>query len=411
LSQKMVKETKFYDVLEVSPDANEETIKKAYRKMAVKYHPDKNKSNPAMAEKFKEVSSAYEVLSDSEKRKIYDNYGEEGLKGGGFSSASAEDIFSRFFGGFGGFGGGRQHSGPKRAEDTVFKLRVSLKDLYNGKVKKLKISRNVICETCNGKGTTKQGADTRCDSCKGRGVKVTHRQLGPGMIQQFQTHCPACNGTGEVIDPKSRCNDCKGKKLIEKKEVIEVNIDKGMKDGERITFYEMGEQSPGCQTGDLIIILCEDKEEGLRFTRKGHDLIYEHELTLSEALTGYEFLITHLDERTLIVRSTSDEIVKPGDFRQIDDEGMPIYKSPFEKGKLLIKFDVKFPAPNQISLENRKALEKLLPPKPTLPKNISEDAEEVSTREYDHMDYQHESDHHHDDDEESGHTSAQCVHQ
>jgi len=353
------------------------------------------------------VSSAYEVLSDTEKRRIYDNYGEEGLKGGGFSATSAEDIFAHFFG---GFGGRRQPSGPRRAENLPFNLKVTLKDLYNGKTTKLKISRNVICEGCKGRGTTKEGTDTRCDSCKGRGIKVTQRQIGPGMIQQFQTHCSSCNGTGEVIDPKFRCSGCKGKKLVEKKEVIEVNIDKGMKDGEKIVFYEMGEQSPGSLPGDLIVIVNEDKDKGCGFVRRGNDLIYEKELSLSEALTGYEFLINHLDGRTLIVRSGPTEIIKPGDFRSIDGEGMPVYKAPYEKGKLLIKFDIKFPKPEEISLQNRKALEKLLPPKPTLPKTLPADSEEVSTREFQAMDFEHTDQHQQDDDDDSQRTT-QCVQQ
>jgi DnaJ-class molecular chaperone len=212
-----------------------------------------------------------------------------------------------------------------------------------------------------------------------------------------------------VIDPKFRCQPCKGKKLKEKQEVIEVNIEKGMKDGERIVFYEMGEQSPGSLPGDLIVVLSEDKEKGSGFVRRGNDLIYEKELSLSEALTGYEFIITHLDARVLIVRSGPTEIIKPGDFRSIEGEGMPIHKAPYEKGKLLIKFDVKFPLPQEIS--DRKALEKLLPPKPKLPKNLPADSEEVSTREFQAMDFEH-TDQHQDDDEDSHRGgTTQCVQQ
>jgi len=272
----------------------------------------------------------------------------------------------------------------------------------------LKITHNVICEDCSGRGTTKEGADTRCDSCKGRGIKVTQRQLGPGMIQQMQTTCSNCSGTGEMIDPKSRCPNCFGKKLIAKKELIEVNIEKGMKDGEKITFYEMGEQSPGANPGDLIIVLSEEKDE--HFTRRGNDLIYEKDLTLSEALTGYEFNLEHLDGRTLIVRSVPTEIIKPGDYRVIEGEGMPIHKNFFEKGKLLIKFNIIFPTPEQIPLQNRKALEALLPPKPTLPKNLPADAEEVSTREFHPMEYEHTEQQNDEEDEGNSHR-AQCVQQ
>jgi len=340
------------------------------------------------------------------KRNIYDNYGEEGLKGGGFTRP--EDLFSQMFGGGGFFGGGRrQQTGPKRVEDTCFKLTVSLKDMYNSRTKKLRIPRSIICNECNGRGSTKEGVDIRCNSCKGQGTKVVTRQLGPGMIQQMQSVCPDCKGSGEVIDPKLRCKECNGNKLVEIKELIEVCIDKGMKDGEKIVFYEKGEQSPGSMTGDLIIVLAEEKDE--HFTRKGNDLFYEHTLTLSEALTGYEFLITHMDDRKLFVHSTPLEIVKPGDLRVIIDEGMPFHKSPFDKGRLIIKFNVLFPTPDQMLLANVKKVEALLPPKPKLSTNVIADGEEVYTREFQPMDY--EQSRQQDGEEQEGETRTQCVHQ
>jgi len=238
-------------------------------------------------------------------------------------------------------------------------------------------------------------------------MKIITRQLGPGMVQQMQTACPSCNGTGEFIEPKHRCKACSGKKVVEMKEVIDVCIDKGMKDGEKITFFEKGEVAPGAMSGDLIVVLQEEKDEG--FTRKGKDLIYEHQLTLSEALTGYEFLINHLDDRVLVVRSSAEEIVKPDDLRVIEGEGMPIHKSPYEKGKLIIKFSVVFPTPQHIPLANRKKLEALLPPKPKLPKNLGSEAEEVSAREYEPMDYEQQPNQ--EDDEEGGQRGTQCVHQ
>jgi len=400
----MSRETQFYDVLGVSSDASEDVIKRAYHKQAMKCHPDKNPGNAQAAEKFKEINAAYEVLSDSEKRKIYDTYGEEGLKGGG--GFSEENIFSKIFPGFGGRSS-RGPSGPKRSEDINFRLKVPLQGLYIGQTKKLKINKNALCEDCNGRGTNKDGVEMTCSSCKGRGVKVTMRQFGP-MIQQFQSQCSACNGTGEVIDPKLRCKGCNGKKIILKTEELVVNVDRGMRDGERLTFYERGEQVPGCLPGDIIIIISEDKDEN--FSRKGNDLFFQHTLSLSEALTGYEFLITHLDGRKLIVRSEPNEIVKPDDFRVIHEEGMPIRKQD-SKGKLFVKFSIKFPLPNEIPVENRKRIEQLLPAKPKLPSNLDE-VEEVVVVEFDERDSQpgsgfQEED---DDDQPRGH-SAQCAHQ
>jgi DnaJ family protein A protein 2 len=394
--------------------------------MAIKYHPDKNPGNHEAQEKFKEVSAAYEVLSDPEKRKIYNSYGEEGLQGGGFHASSAEDIFSHLFGGgiFGGGGRGRRDAGPKRADDTVYRMNVPLRDFYNGRTKKLKVARKVICETCTGRGTNKEGLEIKCIPCKGRGVKVTIQQLGPGMIQQFQSACPNCKGTGEVIDPKTRCDTCKGKKLNEVKELIEVHIDKGMRDGEKITFFEMGEQQPGSQPGDLIVLLKEEAAAGDNFVRKGRDLYYQHKLSLSEALTGYEFTIKHMDDRVLVVRSQEKEIVKPDSIRVVEGEGMPTHKNPQEKGRLFIKFEVVFPTEDQISAASRKSLEALLPPKPKLPKTLAgEHIENVIPLPYEPMEDQQSSRSSNggprfsrdDDDDEEGQDpragGAQCVHQ
>jgi len=167
----MVKDTKLYDTLGVSPSATENELKKAYRKLALKYHPDKN---PNGAEKFKDISHAYEILSDPQKRETYDNFGEEGLSGdAGGMGMNPEDLFASFFG---GAFGGSSRSGPRRGKDVVHPLKVSLEDLYKGKVFKLSIKRNVICKACNGKGG-KEGAVKNCSDCNGRGVKFVRRQI------------------------------------------------------------------------------------------------------------------------------------------------------------------------------------------------------------------------------------------
>jgi len=166
------------------------------------------------------------------------------------------------------------------------------------------------------------------------------------------------------------------------------------------------------KTGDLVIVIIEEKDD--KFLRKGNDLIYEQKLTLSEALTGYEFIITHLDGRNLIVKSNPNEIVKPNDKRIIEGEGMPFHKSPFEKGRLFLKFDVIFPTPEEIPLANRKKLESLFPPKPKLQKNVIADAEEVSAKEYQPMDYEQSGggrEQHSDDEDQQQGTRTECVHQ
>ncbi|CAN6477969.1 unnamed protein product [Victoria cruziana] len=225
--------TRYYEVLGVPKSASQDELKKAYRKAAIKNHPDKG-GDP---EKFKELAQAYEVLSDPEKREIYDQYGEDALKegmGGGGPSHNPFDIFESFFGG--GFGGGSSRGRrQKRGEDVVHTLKVSLEDLYNGTSKKLSLSRNVLCPKCKGKGS-KSGASGRCSGCQGSGMKVSIRQLGPGMIQQMQHVCPECRGSGEVISDKDRCGQCKGEKVVQEKKVLEVHVDKGMQHGQKIVF-------------------------------------------------------------------------------------------------------------------------------------------------------------------------------
>ncbi|GFN92322.1 Dnaj subfamily a member, partial [Plakobranchus ocellatus] len=237
-------DNRLYDVLGVNRNVNDADLKKAYRKLAKEFHPDKN---PGAGEKFKEISFAYEVLSNPEKREIYDRQGLDGLKeggagGGGFGNGSMfEDLFGGFFGfpGMGGMGGGSR--GRRRGEDTLHPLRVSLEDLYNGKTSKLQLSKTVVCKKCNGMGG-KSGASQRCKKCNGRGVQVQLRQLGPGMVQQLQSICSDCHGEGEVIREKDRCQECKGKKVCNETKILEVHVDKGMRDGQKIPFRGEGDQ-------------------------------------------------------------------------------------------------------------------------------------------------------------------------
>jgi len=333
----MPKDTKFYDLLGVPPDASEADIKKGYRKMAMKFHPDKN---PNAGDKFKEIGMAYEALSDPEKRSTYDKYGEDGLKEGGGGFRSAEDIFSQFFGGgFFGGGGGGGGSRKRKGEDLVHPLTVTLEDLYNGKIQKLALKKNVICAQCTGTGSKKGAAPKSCSECNGKGVKITVRQLGP-IIQQFQSVCPSCHGEGEVIKEKDKCGKCKGQKVVNEKKILEVYIDKGMKHREKIIFAGEGDQEPGITPGDIIIVL--QQKEDSRFRREGNDLHMEHTINLLEALVGFQFTVQHLDGRLLLVKSNVGEVIKPNDVKVIEAEGMPVHKQPFEKGRLFVKFTVVF---------------------------------------------------------------------
>ncbi|XP_019164159.1 PREDICTED: dnaJ protein homolog [Ipomoea nil] len=351
--------TKYYDILGVSKNAGVDEIKKAYRKAAIKNHPDKG-GDP---EKFKELAQAYEVLSDPEKREIYDEYGEDALKegmGGGAGMHDPFDIFQSFFGGgnpFGGGGGGRGRR-QRRGEDVIHPLKVSLEEMYSGTTKKLSLSRNVICSKCNGKGS-KSGSSMKCGGCEGSGMKVTIRQLGPSMIQQMQQPCNECKGTGETINDKDRCPQCKGDKVVPEKKVLEVHVEKGMQNGQKITFPGEADEAPDMITGDIVFVL--QQKEHPKFKRKGDDLFVDHTLTLTEALCGFQFILTHLDGRQLLIKSNPGEVVKPDQFKAINDEGMPTYQRPFMKGKLYIHFMVDFP--DSLSPEQVKALEAILPPR------------------------------------------------
>jgi len=351
--QREVNTTKFYELLGVGKDADQDAIKKAFRKMAMTHHPDKG-GDP---EKFKDISKAYEILSDPEKKEVYDEYGEEGLENGGGGPPGGMDIFSELFGmgGGGGSRGGRAKQ-KRRGEDVMFPLKVDLADLFNGCTKKLRLTKNVICQVCTGKGG--KGVQA-CKDCKGHGIKIVIRQLGPGMIQQMQQACPACQGQGQVIAEKDRCKKCKGACTVKEKKTLEVFVTKGMKHGERIVFNGEADEAPDTVPGDVVVVL--QQKEHPFFTRQSLHLFMKKKISLLEALCGFEFSINQLDGRKLIVKSGADIVYRPGDFKVIRDEGMPHPKNHFVRGSLYIEFVVEFPKNGYITAKNKQVLAKILP--------------------------------------------------
>lgn len=342
----MVKETKYYEILGVQPTATEEELKKAYRKNALKYHPDKNNGDPAMEAKFKEISKAYEILGDKQKRELYDQYGEAGLEGGaGAGGMNAEDLFSQFFGGggggFGGLGGmfgGGQPRGPPKARTIHHTHKVSLEDIYRGKVSKLALQRSIICPKCEGRGG-KEGAVKKCAGCDGHGMKTMMRQMGP-MIQRFQTVCPDCNGEGEQINAKDRCKQCHGKKTVVDRKVLHVHVDRGVKSGTKVEFRGEGDQAPGIQAGDVVFEI--EQKPHPRFTRRDDDLLYHADIELVTALAGGTIYVEHLDERWLSIEILPGEAIAPGAVKMVRGQGMPSYRH-HDYGNLYIQFNVKFP--------------------------------------------------------------------
>ena len=317
---------------QVEKDADDKAIKKAYRKLAVKHHPDRGGDK----KKFQEISAAYEVLSDADKRSKYDKFGLEGLEEGGGGGRSPDDIFSMFFG---GGRGGRQ--GPRKGESINHPIKVSLEDLYNGKTVKLAINRQVII-----------GEATQCRTCDGQGVVLELRQIALGMVQQVQRKCSACTD-GYV---------CKTKK---ERKVLEVHVEKGMKNGQKVAFRGMADEKPNMEPGDINFIVQEKEHE--TFKRKGADLLISKTLSLNEALCGFEIAITHLDKREIIIKSRPGEIIKPETLQGqpfvkiVSGEGMPSKGNPFAKGNLYVLFRVDFPSDGELDEKTVSTLKETLP--------------------------------------------------
>ncbi|CAK0784305.1 hypothetical protein CVIRNUC_007509 [Coccomyxa viridis] len=372
--------TRYYKILGVDRSASDADLKKAHRKLALKMHPDKGGD----AEKFKEINEAYDTLRDPEKRKIYDEYGEdavkEGMGGGGPGGppGGMGDLFDILSGGRGG--GGRQRE--RRGENVVHRLKVSLEEIYNGGTRKLSLARNVKCDACQGKGT-KSGRQYTCETCHGSGVQVMMRPLGPGMMQQIQQPCARCNQTGYSTPAHDTCTDCSGKGLMPERKVFEVHIEQGHKYGAKVVLRgEAGMSELGVLPGDVIFVL--EPKQHKTFKRVQNDIVMEKEITLHEALCGVSFNITHLDGRVLQVAEPPGKVIKPNSWKSIQDEGMPVHGRPYEKGNLYIHFKVVFP--DELSQEQVGALRSILPgPKPSPPLNgsMDVDSEQVSLRDVD----------------------------
>ncbi|KAF4123563.1 DnaJ-like protein subfamily A member 2 [Geosmithia morbida] len=366
----MVKETKYYDTLGVAPTATDAELKKAYKVNALRYHPDKNADNPQAEEKFKEISHAYEILSDEQKRAAYDQYGEAGLEAGagGGGGMAAEDLFAQFFGGGGGgfggmggmFGDMRGNRAPPKARTIHHTHRVALEDIYRGKVSKLALQRSIICPKCMGIGG-KEGAVKKCSGCDGAGMKTMMRQMGP-MIQRFQTVCPDCNGEGEIIKDKDRCKQCNGKKTVVDRKVLHVHIDRGVRSGTRIEYKGEGDQAPGVEAGDVVFEI--EEKPHARFTRKEDDLLYNCDIELVTALAGGTIYIEHLDDRWLSVDILPGEAIAQDTVKMIRGQGMPSARH-HNYGNMYVRFNVRFPEKNWTQDESAfEALRNVLPPAP-----------------------------------------------
>eukprot|EP00030_Apusomonadida_sp_AF-17_P007471 a841449_44.p1 GENE.a841449_44~~a841449_44.p1 ORF type:complete len:398 (-),score=172.57 a841449_44:19-1140(-) len=327
----------YYALLGVSRSATTRDIKKAYRKLSLETHPDKNPGNAAAQERFLEITTAYEVLSDDNKRRVYDQHGEEGLKnmnnqqGGGGGMFNFADLF-----GFGG--GGQQQQRERKGPNIVVDFEVSLEDLYNGRELEAQINKQVICPSCSGSGAENPDDVKTCPSCQGRGVRIEKHQLGPGFFQQVQVQCNACGGTGKIF--KSKCKRCNGAKVVNGENNIDISIVPGMPDGHKIEFPMEADQGPDITAGDVVFVVKTAAHP--RFERRNNDLHTKVRIPLLDALVGFTMQIEHLDGHKVPLARTA--VTRPGQVLKVQREGMPLYDSPNDFGDLYVTVEIEMPA-------------------------------------------------------------------
>jgi DnaJ homolog subfamily A member 2 len=340
--------TRFYEILGVDKTTSCADIKKRYKVLAKTKHPDKG-GDPKL---FAEITHAADILTDPEKRKVYDKYGEKGINQGMSAHEGPQDLFDLLSG---RGGGGRRQTGEKKSQDTTHKMTVTLAEIYHGVNKKLAINRQRNCTECKGAGGSKVNV---CSECRGRGMVTKLVQLGPGMYSQSTGPCDQCRGAGKSIDPKFKCKKCKGSRTVSEKKVIEVNVDKGCPNHHKYTFYGESDEEPEMRPGDLIVVI--EEAEHPVFKRKKADLIMTTTITLKEALTGYKLLIEHLDGPR-VIEGPAGDIVKPGDIRTVEEMGMPLMRTPYQFGNLFIHFDVAFPVPGSLTVQQVEGICRTLP--------------------------------------------------
>lgn len=341
----------YYKILSLDRDASERDLKKAYRRLSKKYHPDKNRNDESAAKKFVEINEAYETLSDKELRRIYNQYGAEGVnkhkqrQQGGGGGRNPFDIFNQFFGGGGHFGG--QRRGP----DMELRVSIPLKDFYTGAEHEFKVEKQVICPKCEGSGS-QDGKRDSCGKCSGHGIIIQKQMLAPGIFQQMQMQCDACGGTGSVV--KHKCTTCAGARVVRSDESYDLEIEKGMPKGARIQYENEGDESPDWEAGSLVVQIMEqtpemasneqDRTDGTFFRRKDHNLFWREVLSLREAWMGdWTRNLTHLDGHVVQLSRKRGEVVQPGTVEVIADEGMPIWKSDNKSGALHVEYVVVLP--------------------------------------------------------------------
>lgn len=362
----------YYEVLEVEKTATPDEIKKAYRKKAIQYHPDKNPGDKEAEEKFKEAAEAYDVLSNPDKRARYDQFGHAGMGGaaggGGFEGfgqgMSMDDIFSMFgdifggrgggFGGFGGFGGnGRPAQRKFRGADLRVKVKLNLKDISTGVEKKFKLKKYVTCSHCHGSGAEGNGGTETCPTCHGTGSITRTQQSIFGMVQS-QSVCPQCNGEGKII--KNKCKTCSGEGIVYGEEVVEVKIPAGVAEGMQLSVNGKGNAGKhNGVPGDLLVVIEEEAHPDL--IRDESDLIYNLLLSVPTAALGGTVEIPTIDSK---VKVKIEPGTQPGKVLRLRGKGLPNVNSyGYNNGTGDLLVNVSVYIPETLNKEEKQALEKM----------------------------------------------------
>lgn len=356
----------FYEILEVSKSASADEIKKAYRKKAIQFHPDKNPGDKQSEEKFKEAAEAYEILSDTQKRQRYDQYGHAGVGGasggGGFNGGgmNMDDIFSHFGdifgghfggGGFGGFGGGQRGGGQpfRKGSDLRVKVKLTLAEIAVGVEKKIKVKKQVACSYCSGTGAEAGSSSTTCTTCNGQG-RVTRVQNT--ILGQMQTaaECPTCNGEGKIV--KDKCKHCSGEGVVREDEVITINIPAGVMEGMQLSVSGKGNAARrGGVNGDLLVLVEEEAHPEL--IRDENDLIYNLLLTVPMATLGGSIEVPTVEGK---VKVTIAPGTQPGKVLRLRGKGLPSVNR-YGTGDLLVNIGVYIP--ENLNKEEKTVMEKL----------------------------------------------------
>ena len=353
----MVKDTTLYDELEVPPNSTTNDIRKAYRKLSLKWHPDKNPDNKDEATvKFQKISEAFAILNDDDKRSKYDQFGDDFLKnqsGGGGHGINPEDLFSSFFGdGFGsGFGGGMRRQ-QQENEDIFIEINTTLKQVYCEESVNINFPQKIYCKSCDGSGCTNK-EKTTCEVCGGQGKQVKVIRMGP-MIQQMVQDCIKCQGKGSYIPPDKVCQVCDGKGFSTKNKVISFPLKRGLDSGNKIKLEKKGHHFKNMKTDVIIIIKIEDDD---KFIRKESNLHLTLQLELYQSLVGFNKTITHIDGSQLHLNY--EGVTEHNSVKKIYGKGMDNLRTG-TAGDLFIKFEVKYPDMDDYNEDELSTLKKIL---------------------------------------------------